>query len=325
MAKTAKAFLDVARGWVGRKESDGSFKEILDVYNSHKPLARGYAIKYTDEWCDAFVSAVAIKAKMTDLIGTEVGCEKHVDIFKKLGIWIEDGSITPKAGDIIVYNWNDKTQPNDGWSDHIGIVEEVKNGKITTIEGNVDCAVKRRTIAVGYGQIRGFARPKYEAEPKPEPKPAPKPEPTTGIKLGDSVTFKGGPVYVSSTAKTAAGKKGKATCQVTGIAIGAPHPYHCIGGSVYGWVDAKDIKLAKADKPGETKPAPKPESDFKIGDKVKATSNAVWVSTGKKIPLWLRVMTLYIRSEVSNGTVVVSWLKTGAISGRTYVKDLKRV
>lgn len=165
MAATAKNVLDVARKWVGYSEANGKFKEILDVYNSHKPLARGYKIKTTDEWCDAFVSAVAIKAGAVDLIGTEVGCEKHVAIFKKLGIWIEDGSQKPKAGDIIVFNWDDSTQSNNGGSDHIGFVEQVIGNTITTIEGNMgNGKVSRRSINVGWGYIRGFARPKYDIE-----------------------------------------------------------------------------------------------------------------------------------------------------------------
>jgi hypothetical protein len=165
MGVTATNVLDVARKWIGYSEANGKFKEILDVYNSHKPLARGYKIKTTDEWCDAFVSAVAIKAGAVDLIGTEVGCPKHVDIFKKKGIWIEDGSQKPKAGDIIVFNWDDSTQPNDGASDHIGFVERVVGNTITTIEGNMSNGkVARRNFNVGWGYIRGFARPKYDIE-----------------------------------------------------------------------------------------------------------------------------------------------------------------
>lgn len=179
---TAEDVLNVARGWLGLNEKDGSFKEILNVYNSHKPLARGYAIKVTDEWCDAFASAVAIKAKAVDLIGTEVGCEKHITIFKKLGIWIEDGNITPEPGDLILFNWGDVTQPNDGTADHIGYVEEVRDGKIICIEGNKSRMVARRTIDIGWGKIRGFARPKYaksEKVEKPVIQPSdPKPEPT---------------------------------------------------------------------------------------------------------------------------------------------------
>lgn len=158
---TANNILDIMRGWIGRREYDGSHKAIIDIYNSHKPLARGYAVGYTDSWCDVTVSAAAIKAGAVDLIGTECGVEEHVQIFKKKGIWIEDGTITPKPGDIIVYNWDQRTQPNNGYADHIGVVESVANGIITTIEGNYQDSVRRRKISVGNGYIRGYARPKY--------------------------------------------------------------------------------------------------------------------------------------------------------------------
>ena len=158
---TAEDYLAVWRSWVGFNETDGSFRQIIDIYNSHFPRARGYAVKYTDEWCDTTVSAAAIKAGMVDLIGTECGCEEHVKIFKEKGIWIEDGSITPKPGDIIVFSWRTAVQPNDSYSSHIGVVAAVKNGVITTIEGNKDEAVGYRSIPVGWGYIRGFARPKY--------------------------------------------------------------------------------------------------------------------------------------------------------------------
>ena len=99
-----------------------------------------------------------------DLIGgTECGVEEHVKLFQRAGIWIEDGTITPKRGDIIVYNWDDDTQPNDGFSDHIGFVESVAGGKIVAIEGNYSDSVKRRVLNVGAGNIRGYARPKYAA------------------------------------------------------------------------------------------------------------------------------------------------------------------
>lgn len=164
MSVTANDVLNIARGWIGYSEKNGKVKEIMDVYNAHKPLARGYKIKSTDEWCDCFVSACAIKAGAVDLIGTEVSCEKHIDIFKKKGIWIEDGSQKPKVGDIILFNWDDSSQPNDGHADHIGYVEQVYGNTIVCIEGNKNEKVDRRTINVGWGYIRGFARPKYSGE-----------------------------------------------------------------------------------------------------------------------------------------------------------------
>lgn len=163
MSTTANAVLNVARGWLGYSEANGKFKEIINIYNNHKPLARNYKIKTSDHWCDCFVSACAIKAGAVDIIGTEVGCENHINIFKKKGIWIEDGSVKPQVGDIILFNWDDSTQPNDGYSDHIGFVEQVYGSTIVCIEGNMNEAVGRRTINVGWGYIRGFARPKYAA------------------------------------------------------------------------------------------------------------------------------------------------------------------
>ena len=159
---TAQDVLNVMRSWLGYSESNGKYKQIIDLYNSHKPLARGYAVQYDDEWCDATVSAAGIKAGAVDLIGTECGVEEHVKIFQKKGIWIEDGTITPQPGDIIVYNWGDDTQPNDGYSDHIGFVESVFGKIITAIEGNKgQGVVAQRAVPLRYGNIRGYARPKY--------------------------------------------------------------------------------------------------------------------------------------------------------------------
>lgn len=164
MSCTANEFVSVMRSWLGYSEVNGKYKKIIDLYNSHKPLARGYKLKYSDEWCDGTISAAAIKAGAVDIIGTEVGCEEHVKIFKKKGIWIEDGTITPKKGDIILFNWDSNSQPNNGYSDHIGVVENVSGNTITTIEGNKSQAVGRRSLKVGAGNIRGYARPKYKAE-----------------------------------------------------------------------------------------------------------------------------------------------------------------
>lgn len=161
---TADDIIEIMRGWIGYSEANGKHKQIIDLYNSCRPLARGYAVQYYDAWCDTTVSAAFIKANAVDLIGsTECGVEEHIKIFRSKGIWIEDGTITPKAGDIICYNWDTGTQPNDGYADHIGIVEKVSGNQITVIEGNCDGAVKRRTIPVGWGYIRGYARPKYAA------------------------------------------------------------------------------------------------------------------------------------------------------------------
>lgn len=157
--------VSIAQSYIGCKESDGSYKQIIDLYNSHKPLARGYKVKYTDAWCATFASAVAIKAGMTDIIPTECGCGKHVELFKAMGCWMEDESRKPQPGDYIFYDWQDGTNyasnDNTGAPDHVGIVEKVSGKTITVIEGNYSNAVKRRTLAVNGRYIRGYGVPNY--------------------------------------------------------------------------------------------------------------------------------------------------------------------
>lgn len=165
MAKYASKVVEQAKKWIGCKESDDSFKKIIDTYNAHKPLARGYKVKYTDEWCATFVSACAIKCGYTDIMPTECGCEKMIELYKKLGIWVENENCTPKAGWIIFYDWQDDgVGDNKGWSDHVGVVEKVEGSTIHVIEGNYGQAVKRRKIAVNAKYIKGYGAPKYDTK-----------------------------------------------------------------------------------------------------------------------------------------------------------------
>ena len=152
-----------AANLVGTSTGSAAHQRMVADYNSVKPLPVGYAVKNTDDWCDVFVTVVFQREGLSYLVGRECGVERHIQIFKKLGIWNEDGTTTPQSGDIITFNWDKNTQQNDGWADHIGIVERVENGWIHTIEGNSSNGVVRRnTYRVGHGNIRGFARPHYQ-------------------------------------------------------------------------------------------------------------------------------------------------------------------
>lgn len=254
--------VDTAVAWYGCKESDGSHKKIIDVYNSHKPLARGYKMKYTDAWCSTFASAVAIKAGLTDIIPTECGCEKHTELFKKKGAWVEDDAYTPKAGDYIFYDWDDSGVGDDkGYADHIGIVVSVTGNTIKVIEGNMSNSVGYRNIKVNAKYIRGYGVPNYASkateEEKEDPKPVTPVTPTNNLqyKVGDLVQFTGCLHYTSSY-KSGVAKGCKAgLAKVTNISKGQPHPYHLKaeagkGSTVWGWVNASDI----AGKATSTKP-----------------------------------------------------------------------
>ena len=156
--------LQAAASLVGVRSGSAAHHQLVKDYNSVNPLPVGYAVKNTDDWCDVFVTTVFQREGLSHLIGRECGVERHIQIFKRLGIWNENGASTPKSGDIITFNWDQDHQSNDGWADHIGIVERVENGLIHTIEGNSGDVgtVKRNVYRIGHGNIRGFATPRYK-------------------------------------------------------------------------------------------------------------------------------------------------------------------
>ena len=155
--------LKAASSLIGVETGSPEHLKLVRDYNSVHPLPVGYPVKNTDDWCDVFVTTVFQREGLSHLIGRECGVERHIQIFKHLGIWNENGASTPKSGDIITFNWDQDSQPNNGFADHIGIVEYVENGLIHTIEGNSGYVgtVKRNVYRLGHGNIRGFATPRY--------------------------------------------------------------------------------------------------------------------------------------------------------------------
>ena len=68
---------------------------------------------------------------------------------------------------------------------------------------------------------------------------------------------------------------------------------------------------------------PSVESKFKVGDEIKLVAGATY-TTGKAIPSWVLNSTLYVRDIRSNGDIVFSTLKSGAITGTVnpkYITD----
>ena len=108
-----QSVVQVMRGWIGRKESDGSHKAIIDIYNNHKPLAQNYKVKYTDSWCMTTASAAYIKAGLANIFPLECSCNRAIAKAKSMGCWIEADSHIPKPADAILYDWQDKGKGDD--------------------------------------------------------------------------------------------------------------------------------------------------------------------------------------------------------------------
>lgn len=305
-----------ARSWLGCKESNGSHKKIIDLYNSHKPLARGYPVKYTDAWCSTFASAVAIACGLTDIIPTECGCEKHIQLFKRFGSWEENDAYVPKPADYIFYDWDDNGVGEcTGAADHIGIVETVNGNSMTIIEGNMSNAVGRRNLKVNAGYIRGYGIPNYARKATSTgPVVLPSvPATAADISVGDVLQFTGSRHYTNANAiNGSAANPGKA--KVTAISANSKHPYHVIHtdgtSNVYGWVDAADVS--------------KPGTALKVGDKVKIQANAPVYGKTTKFSSFVYNTNLFVR-QIDGDRIVVSTQASGAITGAVDKKYLTKV
>lgn len=161
--------VNLVNSWVGKNEKDGSYKEIIDIYNSYmNPLPRNIKMQYNWAWCAATWSALAIKLMYTDIMPIEISCGYLIDQAKKMGCWVEDDTYIPKPGDAVLYDWQDKSgkADNNGWPDHVGTVTYVDrdSGYFVVTEGNYNDSVKKRTVLINGVYIRGFITPRYDVD-----------------------------------------------------------------------------------------------------------------------------------------------------------------
>lgn len=158
--------VDLVTSWLGKKESDGSYKSIIDIYNSYTgTFPRGTKMQYGWAWCACTWSALAIKLGYTDIMPIEISCYYLIVAAKRMGIWVEQDSYVPKPGDAVLYDWDDNgTGDNTGNPDHIGTVVEVNGSVMVIVEGNYSNAVKKRTLSINGRYIRGFVCPHYDAD-----------------------------------------------------------------------------------------------------------------------------------------------------------------
>ena len=114
-----------------------------------------YGFESRVEWCACFASWCAEQSGMvaSGQVLKFSSCAVGASWFQGQGRWKGKG-YTPSAGDFIFFDWN-----KDGQVDHGGIVVNVANGRVNTIEGNTSNMVARRSyqlggiVIVGYGYI----------------------------------------------------------------------------------------------------------------------------------------------------------------------------
>lgn len=125
-----------------------------------EPYWSRYGFGSRVEWCACFVSWCADQCGYieTGVCPKYAGCVNGVQWFKDHDQWA-DNSIEPSTGMIIFFDWdspNGSSGPQDGLSDHTGIVERVENGVVYTVEGNSGDSCRENHYPVGYYEILGY-------------------------------------------------------------------------------------------------------------------------------------------------------------------------
>ncbi|MDF5752195.1 CHAP domain-containing protein [Spongiactinospora sp. TRM90649] len=157
--------LKAVRAELGYREKSGQ----------HTKFGRWYAAKVGDPqyrnapWCDMYIAWAADRAGIADYVGSFAWTPSHAVWFKQQGAWTD----RPEPGALVFYDWGGSK--NYKKIDHVGVVERVADGKIHTIEANVDGVWLRRKVrdeskVVGYGVPRMVKEARLAAEqPTAEP------------------------------------------------------------------------------------------------------------------------------------------------------------
>jgi len=125
-----------------------------------QPYWSWYGFGSRVEWCACFVSWCANECGYieTGVFPKFAGCVNGVQWFKDRGQWM-NGSAEPVPGMIIFFDWDSpdgSSGPQDGLSDHTGIVQKVENGIVYTVEGNSGDSVRVNQYPVGHYEILGY-------------------------------------------------------------------------------------------------------------------------------------------------------------------------
>lgn len=139
--------LDAVRPELGYREGTDQYTKFGEWYATN--VDQDSAFK-TAPWCDMFIAWAANQAGVQRQVGEFALTTKHAAWFKKQDAWSDQ----PEPGALVFFDWSGAKRL-DG-IDHVGIVEKVVDGKLHTIEANVDRVWLKRKVrdeskVVGYG------------------------------------------------------------------------------------------------------------------------------------------------------------------------------
>lgn len=175
--------ISIAKGEVGYCEKASDFdldsktgnaghnnftKYSRDLWNADPHWYQGPKQGY--DWCAVFADWCIYEATGRDSVYAQAakfytgpygaGCEFAANYYKTAGAWFHD----PEPGDQVFFGWNGSYQ-------HTGLVVQVADGVIYTVEGNSNDMVRERSYSLYDTTIIGYGRPKYDGDKRPADHP----------------------------------------------------------------------------------------------------------------------------------------------------------
>lgn len=147
--------------------SNNYTKYARDLWSKWKDVLNGN--KQATAWCAVYVlwlflttydsADKALKVLHLPTKSKAAGVPSFYDYMKKAGLTTS----TPSVGDVIFLNS----------AKHVGIVKEIKDGKVFTSEGNSNNMVRTVAYKLGDSRIYAYGHPDWAAVPEPKPEPTP--------------------------------------------------------------------------------------------------------------------------------------------------------
>ena len=167
--------IKIARDWIGYEEGSNNwniFADVLDRCGYFTPQE-----KQNVPWCAIFCDFCALQAAIPQDRDNDAkkydaqyflfqpsknnysaSVSAMAAYFRNAGAYYEAEDTEPRPGDMIFFG-----------TQHVGIIEEVSESVITTIEGNAGNMVQRKWYDKGDPKITGYGRPRYDGETAPDP------------------------------------------------------------------------------------------------------------------------------------------------------------
>ena len=165
----AQDVLAIAKSQLGYTESTSNY--IVEADTNIKGYTR-YGAWYGDhygDWCAMFVSFCLHYADV-DTVPLDANCPSWKKTLQEQDLYRAPSDYIPKAGDIIFFDWE-----QDDSCDHVGLVENVEDTNVITVEGNSGSRVAQNKYELhdaridGYGILSEYLTQPEESDPPTEP------------------------------------------------------------------------------------------------------------------------------------------------------------